>query len=98
MSLAFVFVAMAEFALVLFVQRNLEQDRTTVRQHYDGFDSEGNISPKSTSIGGVLGKTAPNKEPGNRVYEMTMPKMSFCKRTVRKLRLLHLRYWSISAL
>ena len=90
MSLAFVFGAMAEFALVLFVQRNLEQDSTTVGKHYDGFDSEGKVSPKSTNIGEVSGTTELHKEPGNWVDEMKMPKMSFCKRTVRKLRSLHL--------
>ena len=90
MSLAFVFGAMAEFALVLFVQRNLEQENTTVREHCDGFNSEGKVLPKSTSIGDELGKTAPHKEPGNWVDEIEKPKLSFCKRTLRKLRSLHL--------
>ena len=90
MSLAFVFGAMAEFALVLFVQRNLEQESTTGRQHYDGFDSEGKVSPKSTNIGEEKRKTEPHIEPGNRVDEMKIPKMSFCNRTVKKLRSLHL--------
>ena len=89
MSLAFVFGTMAEFALVLFVQRNLEQERFKVRQQYDGFDSENKVSPRSTSIGDALGKTAPHKEPGNWVDEMKMPNMSFCKRTLKKLRSLH---------
>ena len=81
---------MAEFTLVLFVQRNLEQENTTVREHCDGFHSEGKVLPKSTSIGDELGKTAPHKEPGNWVDEIQMPKLSFFKRTVRKLRSLHL--------
>ena len=89
MSLAFVFGTMAEFALVLLVQRNLEQERTKLRQHYDGFDSENKVSPRSTSNVGALGRTAPHKEPGNWVEEMKMPNMSFCKRTLKKLRSLH---------
>ena len=90
MSLAFVFGAMAEFALVLFVQRNLEHESTTLMQSYDRFDSEGKVSPKSTSIREELGKTAPHKKPGNRVDEMKVPKMSFCKRTFRSFCSLHL--------
>ena len=90
MSLAFVFGAMAEFALVLFVQRNMEQENTTIGKHYDGFDSDGKVSPKSMNIGEELGKTEPHKETGNWVDEMKMPKMSFYKRTVKKLRTLHL--------
>ena len=65
MSLAFVFGAMAEFALVLFVQRNMEQENTTIGKHYDGFDSDGKVSPKSMNIGEELGKTEPHKETGN---------------------------------
>ena len=90
MSLAFVFGAMAEFALVLFVQRNLEQESTTLMHSYDRFDSEGKVSPKSTIIGEELGKTAPHKKPRNRVDETKVPKMSFCKRIVRNFCSLHL--------
>ena len=81
---------MAEFALVLFVQRNLEQESTKVKQHCCGFNSEGNVLPQSTSFGEELGKTAPHKEPGNCIDEIKMTKMSFCQRTVKKLRSLQL--------
>ena len=86
-SLVFVFGAMAEFAFVLLVKRNLEKENLKTIKTYDGFPLRPNVSCKKNEISIQPDKTTLERTQGDGLIETEhgeIPETFFWKRWIRR--------------
>ena len=86
-SLAFVFGAMAEFALVLLVKRNVEQENVKTIKPYDERSSKIDVLYRKKEMATQAGKTPLGRTQGDGVGETKegeIPTTFFWKRRIRQ--------------
>ena len=84
---------MAEFALVLLVKRNLEEEHVKTIKTHDGLNSRLNVSSKKREMGAQAIETTMGKTHGigvNETKHKAIPPTLFWKRKIRQFYLLSL--------
>ena len=86
-SLVFVFGAMAEFAFVLLVKRNLEKENLKTIKPHDAFPLRLDVSCKKNEISVQAGKTTLGRTQGDGLIETEhgeIPETFFWKRWIKR--------------